>query len=116
MNDTVLVTGGTGFVGAWCAVDLLNRGHRVRTTVRDLAAEQRVRGHGGRRPGDGRGTSSRSWRPTSPRTTAGRRRSRVSMRSSTSPSPMVATREEEAVIRPAVDGVVRILRAARDAG
>ena len=39
MNETVLVTGGTGFVGSWCVAQLLERGYRVRTTVRDLAAE-----------------------------------------------------------------------------
>src|SRR6478752_4626775 len=43
MNETVLVTGGTGFVGSWCVAQLLERGYRVRTTVRDLAAEGRVR-------------------------------------------------------------------------
>ena len=43
MNETVLVTGGTGFVGSWCVAQLLQRGYRVRATVRDLAAEGRVR-------------------------------------------------------------------------
>ncbi len=37
--DTVLVTGGTGFVSGWCVVDLLRRGYRVRTTVRSLSKE-----------------------------------------------------------------------------
>ncbi len=40
---TVLVTGGSGFLGGWCLAELLNRGHRVRTTVRDLAREPEVR-------------------------------------------------------------------------
>jgi dihydroflavonol-4-reductase len=31
-------------------------------------------------------------------------------------SPLIATKDEQAVIRPAVDGVVRVLRAARDGG
>src|SRR4051794_40195262 len=35
-DSTVLVTGGTGFLGGWCVVELLRRGHTVRTTVRDL--------------------------------------------------------------------------------
>ena len=43
MTETVLVTGGTGFVAGWCIVQLLERGYRVRTTVRDLAAEPRAR-------------------------------------------------------------------------
>jgi len=40
---TVLVTGGSGFLGGWCVVELLRRGHEVRTTVRDLARESEVR-------------------------------------------------------------------------
>ncbi len=40
---TVLVTGGSGFLGGWCVVELLRRGYRVRTTVRDLSREPEVR-------------------------------------------------------------------------
>lgn len=39
----VLVTGGTGFVGGWCVVRLLQDGWRVRATVRDLKREGEVR-------------------------------------------------------------------------
>ena len=39
----VLVTGGTGFVGGWCIAKLLERGHPVRTTIRDLRREADVR-------------------------------------------------------------------------
>ena len=42
-NGTVLVTGGTGFLGGWCIAALLERGYDVRTTVRDLAREPAVR-------------------------------------------------------------------------
>jgi dihydroflavonol-4-reductase len=40
---TVLVTGGSGFLGGWCAVDLLRRGYEVRTTVRDRSREAALR-------------------------------------------------------------------------
>lgn len=43
MTETVLVTGGTGFVGGWCIVELLKRGYTVRTTVRSPAKEAGVR-------------------------------------------------------------------------
>ena len=43
MAETVLVTGGSGFIGSWCVIELLRRGYDVRTTVRDLKSEPRVR-------------------------------------------------------------------------
>jgi nucleoside-diphosphate-sugar epimerase len=42
-EGTVLVTGGSGFLGGWCVVELLRRGYDVRTTVRDLSREPEVR-------------------------------------------------------------------------
>ncbi len=44
MADTVLVTGGSGFLAGWCMVELLGQGYEVRTTVRDLGREAEVRG------------------------------------------------------------------------
>ena len=37
VEETVLVTGGSGFIGAHCLVRLLEDGYRVRTTVRSRA-------------------------------------------------------------------------------
>lgn len=42
-GGTVLVSGGSGYIGSWCAVALLERGYNVRTTVRDLRREPEVR-------------------------------------------------------------------------
>jgi nucleoside-diphosphate-sugar epimerase len=42
-GGTVLVTGGTGFLGAWCGAELVRRGYEVRTTVRDLRRADEVR-------------------------------------------------------------------------
>jgi dihydroflavonol-4-reductase len=42
MIETVLVTGGTGFIARWCIVELLQRGYRVRTTVRSPSREAAV--------------------------------------------------------------------------
>jgi len=43
MTKTILVTGGTGFIGSWCIAELLQRGYAVRTTIRDAAKETKVR-------------------------------------------------------------------------
>jgi dihydroflavonol-4-reductase len=42
-DQTVLVTGGSGYLGGWCVVELLEKGYRVRTTVRDLSREESLR-------------------------------------------------------------------------
>src|SRR5215470_9809723 len=41
--SNVLVTGGSGFVGCHCILQLLAGGHQVRTTVRNLQRESEVR-------------------------------------------------------------------------
>jgi nucleoside-diphosphate-sugar epimerase len=52
MVETVLVTGGTGFIAGWCIVELLQRGYAVRTTVRDSSKEKRVRSAVAKAAGD----------------------------------------------------------------
>jgi dihydroflavonol-4-reductase len=42
-QGVVLITGGSGFVGSWCAVKLLTAGFRVRATLRDLARADEIR-------------------------------------------------------------------------
>lgn len=42
-QETVLVTGGSGYIGSWCVIGLLQQGYTVRTTVRSLAREAAVR-------------------------------------------------------------------------
>jgi nucleoside-diphosphate-sugar epimerase len=42
-GETVLVTGGSGYIGGWCVATALQRGYVVRATVRDLAKEPAAR-------------------------------------------------------------------------
>ena len=42
MSETVLVTGGTGFVGSHCILQLLNKGYKVKTTLRSLNRKDEV--------------------------------------------------------------------------
>jgi nucleoside-diphosphate-sugar epimerase len=41
--STILVTGGSGFIGSHCILQLLATGHQVRTTLRSLKRENDVR-------------------------------------------------------------------------
>lgn len=43
-NRTVLVTGGSGFIGLWMIAALLQRGYTVRSTLRNPALEEDIRG------------------------------------------------------------------------
>src|SRR5581483_4525987 len=53
--STVLVTGGSVFIGSYCILQLLAAGHQVRTTIRNLKREGDVRAmlkEGGAESGD----------------------------------------------------------------
>ncbi|MET3651203.1 SDR family oxidoreductase [Dyella japonica] len=120
MNDNdarVLVTGGTGFIAQHCILALLSRGYRVRTTVRSLAREAEVREHlkgGGAEPGDRLSfvTADLSADDGWAEAIAGC----VYVMHGASPTPTGHQTSEDDWIRPAVDGNLRVLRAARDAG
>ena len=72
MTQTVLVTGGSGFIGSHCILQLLAAGYQVRTTIRNLKREGDVRAMlkaGGAEPGEeflGRGDGRRNRGIASP--------------------------------------------------
>src|ERR1043165_5881338 len=113
MKGTVLVTGGSGFVGGNVLLQLLNAGYTVRTTVRSLDKQQTVRS-----------TLEQAGAKTEGRLSffmADLLRDEGWAESCKgcdyvvhAASPLTATKNEEEVIRPAVDGVRRVLRAAQD--
>jgi dihydroflavonol-4-reductase len=116
-GELVLVTGGSGFIGAHCILQLLERGYRVRTTVRSLAREGDVRAmlkQGGAEPGDALSfaaadlTSDVGW----PEAVAGC----GYVLHVASPFPQATPQHEDELIVPAREGALRVLRASRDAG
>ncbi|HEV3228689.1 MAG TPA: NAD-dependent epimerase/dehydratase family protein [Solirubrobacteraceae bacterium] len=114
--QTVLVTGGTGFLGGWCLVELLQRGHVVRTTVRNPAREPEVRAAVGLEVDAGERlsvlgadlTSEAGW----PEAVAGC----DYVLHVASPFPPAQPKDPDELIVPARDGTLRVLRASLAAG
>jgi nucleoside-diphosphate-sugar epimerase len=114
---TVLVTGGSGFVGSHVILQLLSAGHAVRTTVRSLTREESVRA-----------ALKGSGAAPEPRLTffaadLGRDDGWSDAVAGcdyvihvASPMPAAAPKHEDDLIVPARDGALRVLKAARDAG
>ncbi|MBA8795947.1 nucleoside-diphosphate-sugar epimerase [Friedmanniella endophytica] len=113
MTDT-LVTGGTGYVATRLIADLLASGMPVRTTVRSLDRADEVR-DAVRRAGVG--ADGLSFVEASLTEDAGWAAALDGVAEVHHvASPMVQTADRDAVVVPARDGALRVLRAARDAG
>jgi dihydroflavonol-4-reductase len=116
-GGTVLVTGGTGFLGGWCAGELLRRGYTVRTTVRNLQRADDVRAScatAGVGAGDRLSivaadlSADEGWADA----VAGC----DYVLHVASPFPPVQPKDPDELIGPARDGALRVLGASLDAG
>src|ERR1700693_2415578 len=115
--STILVTGGSGFIGSASILQLRAAGHQVRTTLRSLKREGDLRAtlkEGGADPGDRLSfiaadlESDAGW----PEAVAGCEY----VLHVASPFPQTVPKHEDELIVPAREGALRVLRAARDAG
>ena len=115
-DEQVLVTGGSGFIAAHCILQLLDRGYRVRTTVRSMDRESSVRAMLKSAASDPAERltftaadllSDQGW----PEAAAGC----DYVLHVASPFPLKVPKDENELIVPAREGALRLLRAARDA-
>jgi nucleoside-diphosphate-sugar epimerase len=115
--STVLVTGGSGFIGSHCILQLLAADHRVRTTLRSLKREGDVRAmlkEGGADPGDRLSFVAADLEKDAGWSEAAADCEYVLHVASPFP-PNIPKHEDELVV-PAREGTLRVLRASRDAG
>ncbi|TXS54714.1 NAD-dependent epimerase/dehydratase family protein [Streptomyces sp. me109] len=116
MAEVVLVTGGSGYIAGWCIAELLRGGYEVRTTVRDEAKKRAVLDAvssvvdpaGRLRFATADLTADEGW------DAAVKGVDRVLHVAS--PLGAAAPGDPDAVIAPARDGALRVLRAATGAG
>jgi nucleoside-diphosphate-sugar epimerase len=117
INEKVLVTGGTGFVGVHCILQLLQKNYTVKTTVRNLNRKKEVIEMltvGGINSFDNLSfiaadlTKDDNWGEAVKDCTY--------VLHVASPIGLAAPKNENEMIKPAVEGVLRVLKAARNAG
>lgn len=115
--STVLVTGGSGFICSHCIIQLLQAGHSVRTTIRNLAREEDVRDMlraGGVEPGQ-----NLSFHAADLMSDSGWKEAVTDCEyvlHVASPFPGGNPKHEDELIVPARDGALRVLRASFEAG
>ena len=116
MNETsVLITGVSGFIANHCAVELLNNGYRVRGTLRSLARSAQVKGVLAKHAD----TSRLEFAEADLESDAGWDAAVAGCTQVlhvASPFPATQPKDEQVLIRPAVEGTLRVLRAANAAG
>ncbi|SHN09420.1 NAD-dependent epimerase/dehydratase family protein [Chitinophaga sp. CF418] len=117
VSETVLVTGGSGFIASYCIIALLSKGYKVKASLRSLnrvADVKQMLSVGGIQDFDNLSfvqadlSHERGWKEAAEGCSY--------IIHPASPTPNPAAKHEDEFIIPAVNGVLFVLRAAKAAG
>ena len=111
----VVVTGGSGYIAGYCIASLLNDGWRVRTTVRNLGPAEGARATIGRIAPNAGAIEFVAADLNSDAGWANAVAGADYVLHVASPVPTVDPKSDDVLVRPARDGTLRVLKAARDA-
>ena len=118
--STVLLTGAGGYIGKHVALQLLNKGYEVRASVRDLKRSQEIKDAITPHLASGVDLEkSLTFVLLDLNKDSGWNEALVGvdvLMHTASPFPIASPKNEDEIIRPAVDGTLRALRAAKAAG
>ena len=116
-GETVLVTGGSGFIGAHCIIQLLQQGYRVGATIRSLKREAEVRAM--LKVGGADANAPIAFHQADLTNDSGWSEAVAGadyVLHVASPFPATIPQHEDELIVPARDGALRVLKASREAG
>lgn len=114
---TVLVTGGSGFIASYCIIALLNKGYKVKTSLRSLSRVEDVKqmlSIGG--INDFKNLSFVQADLSQENAWTGAAKGCTYIIHPASPTPNFTAKHEDEFIIPAVNGVLYVMRAAKAAG
>ncbi|MBI1188508.1 MAG: NAD-dependent epimerase/dehydratase family protein [Alphaproteobacteria bacterium] len=116
MGERVLVTGGSGFIGAHTIVQALNAGHQVTTTIRSPARQDEVRTVVRAGGADPSGLTFKFADLMKDEGWADAVAGQAYVLHVASPFPPTVPKHEDELIVPAREGTLRVLKAAKAAG
>lgn len=116
MADTVLVTGASGFIATHCILALLEKGYSVRGTVRDSARAPALNALLAKHDARAAGISLLRADLTSDDGWAKALEGCRYVLHVASPNPLLEPKDRDALVAPAREGALRVLRAAKAAG
>ncbi len=119
MPETIVLTGVSGFIAKHIALAALNRGHSLRGTLRSLDRADEVRAALAPQLADPAALDRLSFHPADLERDEGWEQAMAgagALIHCASPFPLSQPRDEQALIRPAVEGTLRVLKAAQAAG